>query len=73
MKNPQGPDWVALKTNKPEIHKTFFHIDIWLPAKHMLKRPNLHEVSDIFFLLQGIVRTYLFSSLQIINKDITPA
>lgn len=53
MKNPQGPDWVALKTNKPEIHKTFFHIDIWLPAKHMLKRPNLHEVSDIFFSYKG--------------------
>lgn len=49
MKNPQGPGWVALNTNKPEIHKTLFHTDIWLPAKQVFKRPNLHEVSAIFF------------------------
>lgn len=73
MKNPQGPGWVALNTNKPEIHKTLFHTDIWLPAKQVFKRPNLHEVSAIFFFLKGMVGAYLFSSLEIRNKNITPA
>lgn len=61
-KNLQGPDWVALKTNKPEIHKILFHAGIWLPAIQVFKRLNLHQVSELFFPNRNNVNVFIFTS-----------